>query len=269
MPFDTVAHPRKSCKGALLVYMWDAQVKRDGKPPVGGLRGKPRGLSEASKRHLKRKLRNAEAEWEAFVTLTYPREFPKDGRVVKRHLNRFLQEVSRISCGTALYLWGMEWQKRGAPHLHVVLSVWIPKEWLSKTWYRIVGSGDPRHLRAGTQVESPRDVGPLRAYFCTQYLEKGDSKQPPRGFRMPGRMWGCTRGLAKPKSELRLTENGGNRSVRLMRRAERARRGGRPPHHQRWRGGRKGMTLYGGSSIGEAIGVWLEREGEAQRLHEL
>ena len=39
-------------------------------------------------------------------------------------------------------------------------------EWISATWYRIVGSGDEKHLKAGTRIEPIETWGGVIYYIC-------------------------------------------------------------------------------------------------------
>ncbi len=148
-------------------------------------------FSWRSARRLRHLVRNSEDIWKAFITLTYPEEYPCNGRVTKRHLNAFLQFLrSRgVKC-----VWVLEFQSRGAPHYHVIVSEFIPKEEIAERWYRIVGSGDERHLRAGTGISTIRSKGELYGYLSS-YIKKLDQKIPPEGFEDVGRFWGSSRNL--------------------------------------------------------------------------
>lgn len=120
-----------------------------------------------------------------FVTLTYPKEYPSD-KEAKEHLDTLGKRLKRIWPTVAL-VWRIEKQKRGAPHFHlVILGVsFLPKEWLAGAWYAIVGSGDEKHLYAGTQVQRVRRFGQLIAY-ASKYLAKVDKETD----YPDGRQWG-------------------------------------------------------------------------------
>ena len=64
------------------------------------------------------------------------------------------------------------------------------KFWLSRTWYEVVGSGDIKHLLAGTRVE-PTFSFKHAMFYVSKYVakyEKGGEKQV---FEYPiGRYWG-------------------------------------------------------------------------------
>src|SRR6185503_11803793 len=89
-----------------------------------------------------------------FVTLTYPKQFPSDPGSYRSHLASFFKRLKR-AFPTFSAIWKLEFQKRGAPHYHVLIFgvPFLAKEWLSRCWYAIARSGDERHFRAGTQVQ--------------------------------------------------------------------------------------------------------------------
>ncbi len=135
------------------------------------------------------------------VTLTYPGEagaafIPRDGRTVHRHLRSFLKRWER-RWGAPVGLWKLEFQRRGAPHLHLFLStppdamVGDVRAWVAETWWVIVGSGDEDHRRAGTGVD-PWDGTPTR--YAWKYAKADPAKeqqhQVPEGFANVGRWWG-------------------------------------------------------------------------------
>lgn len=148
-------------------------------------------FSWRSARRLRHLIRNSEDTWKAFVTLTYPAEYPCNGRETKAHLNAFLQFLRRKGIKS---VWVLEFQSRGAPHYHVIVSGFIPKEEIAERWYRIVGSGDERHLRAGTGISAIRSKRHLYGYLLS-YIKKLDQKTPPEEFEDVGRFWGSSRNL--------------------------------------------------------------------------
>ena len=124
---------------------------------VGGLRGSVRGFTKASRHRMLQFFQTIDREkcgMPLFVTLTYPGEWPGNAKWWKRDLEVWLARLKRARPG-AWAVWRLEPQRRGAPHYHLLvfgLAV-LAKEWLSRTWFEVVGSGDQRHLRAGTQVQ--------------------------------------------------------------------------------------------------------------------
>jgi hypothetical protein len=137
--------------------------------------------------------------------LTYPKSYPADGRIVKRHWDTLRRRLQFIESAG---LWVLEFQRRGAPHIHA-LSSRLPgalvngktgeriafRSWLSNTWSRIVdardedGEPDLRHLVAGTRVEHLREKHAAAAY-AAKYASKWEQKEVPEDFQNVGRFWG-------------------------------------------------------------------------------
>lgn len=184
-------------------------------------RGKVRRFTFDSHRRLVQVLRSTADLWTGTCTLTYPEKFPADGRKVKRHLDAFLRYLRRRDIA---YMWVLEFQKRGAPHFHLLLNGWLPRDrWekdgrqvaagtpgavlarrgIESEWYGIVGSGEEKHLRAGTEIhaiQSPahaKDYISKRAEQLLDYMGKLDQKDVPDCYVNVGRFWGCSRMLEK------------------------------------------------------------------------
>jgi len=131
-----------------------------------------------------------------FYTLTYPGSFSNDPRVWKRDLDAFIHRMKREFpdlCGT----WRLEPQKRGAPHFSGFLwgcdYLGTPKgkAWFSRAWYEVVGSGDERHLRAGTGISRELMIE-TRIFYLAKYQTKKEKGGVSQEFDYPvGRYWGC------------------------------------------------------------------------------
>lgn len=159
----------------------------------GGRRGVVVGFSESSKRSLRRKLmavpwqkyaessRFAESGRAYFITLTYPAIWSEDWQVWKRDLDVFLHRLKRRFAQLQGLIWKLEYQRRGAPHFHIVaffasrVEKGFLRSWLAPGWFESVGSGDANHLLAGTSADpvyiDHRGVSALMAYMC-KYLQK-------------------------------------------------------------------------------------------------
>lgn len=157
-----------------------------------GLKSQITEFSKASRKNLAFVASNTQSEFTRMITLTYPSEYTNDGRESKKHLNAILQWMRRR--GLKHYLWFLEFQKRGAPHYHILIdgSPEISKDELSEAWYRIVGSNDERHLLAGTRIEGAKNKRGLHNY-AVKYASKLYQKNIPVDFRNVGRLWGCDR----------------------------------------------------------------------------
>ena len=176
------------------VYRQDVVVLRQGishKAPTPA-RGTVTVFSRKSRQRLAFVASNTDVMFTSMLTLTYPREFPNDGHDVKHNLKMFLKELRR-KVGQVSVLWFLEFQKRGAPHIHLLLRgvrVYKPMQrWVSETWYRLCGTGDERHLRAGTRLERIRKPNGARNY-AVKYAHKMVQKSVPEHYRNVGRFWG-------------------------------------------------------------------------------
>ena len=165
----------------------------------GGIRGKVRGFSKASRRNLLRHL--ASIDRRTFraskgqliaVTLTYPREYPDDSLVCKDHLKALRKRLERRYGGFAAF-WRMGIQKRGAWHFHLLLfvsrsfgSVGELRSFISSSWYEVCGKVSEGHLRVGTRVEEIRNWKQATSY-AERYLAK--EEEFPEGLET-GRIWG-------------------------------------------------------------------------------
>jgi hypothetical protein len=161
----------------------------------GGVRSNVTTFSNAAKRRLFFTARNF-PDLDIMLTLTYPADFPMDGRLVKNHWRRFRQWMVRN--GGKKGLWVLEFQKRGAPHFHIFLQQPLDRIAVSEAWYRIVKSGDPKHLQAGTRIERfifPPAIGG----YVMKYAAKLEQKEVPRGYESVGRFWGTWAILKSPK----------------------------------------------------------------------
>lgn len=177
----------------LEIYQHDAKLIREDKDTVkrpqkgGGLRKKITKFSKQSAKNLKFHMNNSKVKFSNMITLTYPSEFPTNGIEVKYHLNRFTKFLKDQKCE---YTWIIEFQKRGAPHFHLITDTYIDKNLVSNVWYNIVNSGDQKHLVAGTKCERLR-LGRVGAKsYVRKYLNKAEQKDVPEGYKDVGRFWG-------------------------------------------------------------------------------
>lgn len=185
----------------------------------GGKRGKISGFSRKSRLRLMRAIaKTRKSELPCFVTLTYPGEYSEDPKVWKKHLRAFTARLER-KFPEISGMWKLEFQKRGAPHYH--LLVW-GVEWVKLlffvpgAWYEVVGSGDIRHFKAGTQVSKVRSWRGVMAY-ASKYLGKLESVPSDE----PGRFWGIFNADMIPWAEMRkiaLTDREAVKLLRLLRR---------------------------------------------------
>jgi len=157
----------------------------------------------AAANRLRRFIDNYHIDFQGMVTLTYGATWPNDGRIVKQHLNAFFERLRRSNWFDSHSLvWWLEFQARGAPHIHMVVTGWLSKVWVTNAWHEI--SGAPKE--SATRVEQLRQADQAGSY-AAKYAAKSDQKEVPEGFTNVGRFWGC-RG-AKPAG-------GGPRSPKVV-----------------------------------------------------
>jgi len=172
-------------EGATFIRLKIGGVKRG-----GGIRGAVKGLSSGSRKRMMDFFNRLPVEHRAralFVTLTYPGEYSGEWKDWKRDLDAFVKRLQRKWPQSAL-VWKMEFQRRGAPHFHLV--VWrvkhMSKTWLSDAWYNTVKSNDERHRVAGTQVKEVWG-GEQALFYLVKYISKKDDAIIQDGT---GRVWG-------------------------------------------------------------------------------
>lgn len=122
-----------------------------------------------------------------FLTLTYPSLFPSQPSVYTGHFAAFLKRLKRTFPKSSA-LWKLEFQKRGAPHYHLLVFgvPFIARDWLSRSWFQIARTGDERHLRAGTQVQRVKSTRQAISYVA-KYVAKVAEDVPDSHH---GRFWG-------------------------------------------------------------------------------
>ena len=134
---------------------------------------------------------NSVNDWLSMVTLTYPLQWPSDGKIVKKHLQEILRGCKLRSFSV---LWVMEYQTRGAPHFHLLCSV-PPSHtgWMRPLWSHALDTDDRRHLKRGFHVtplqhSQENNLG-MCVYLATHGAKKHQKTVPP-GVTNSGRWWG-------------------------------------------------------------------------------
>lgn len=148
-------------------------------------------FSDDARRRLAFVAANTSVNFQTMITLTYPNCFPGNGKLVKKHLRAFLMRLRR-NYDKPDYLWFLEFQKRGAPHFHVLITTrYTPamKSYISQAWYEIVGSEDAKHRKAGTRVEAVRSKDGATRY-ALKYAAKMRQKEVPGDYQNVGRFYG-------------------------------------------------------------------------------
>lgn len=187
MPFEITAYADKVIARRI-----------DTEPKGGGRRGKIGYFSRGSRRRMLGMIAEIRDNFEGalFVTLTYPSEYPTDPRIFKRHLDNFLKRIARYFEDTR-GIWRLEFQRRGAPHYHLLLwginenLTWI-RRYIAKVWYEVVHSGDGKHARAGTNVQRIESRKHAGRYVSKYAAKEQDTPMIPATGEViaPGRYWG-------------------------------------------------------------------------------
>lgn len=179
------------------------------------------------------------------LTLTYPSawvELVPSADQALAHLKAMRSRIERATGRTALAIWKREFQRRGAPHFHLLLPLPTTingesvQEWVSRAWFEIVDSADPKHLVAGTGIdwaEGLRSVDPVRVarYFSGHAAPSGRSRKEYQNVAPDvwldngsvGRFWGFW-GLVPAESTVELSKADLVEVRRVLRRLDRSRR---------------------------------------------
>src|SRR5687768_8071616 len=198
-----VAYVSSAVGGSLSTLSFeDTKTRNQLSPPRrhgGGIRDRVRGFSRTSRTNLLRRLASINRtafkgfrERMIFVTLTYPRKYPEDPELCKRHLKALRKRLQR-EYGSFAAFWRLGIQQRGAWHFHLLLfvgssvgSIGELRRFISSSWYEVTGQVSEGHLRAGTRVE------PVKKWKqATSYVERYMAKPEefPEGLQT-GRIWG-------------------------------------------------------------------------------
>lgn len=170
-----------------------------------------------------------------------------DGASVKRHMVLWRKRFQREYREAARYIWKLEFQRRGAPHIHLWMAPPISPgssgrgfaQWLSETWAEVVDHPDAeekaRHRLAGTAIDVRNglkacDPKRLAIYFTKhsspnlngdkeyQHIVPELWRRPGRG---PGRFWGVY-GLKKAVSTVEIAQDVYLSARRIVRRWSRS-----------------------------------------------
>nr|YP_010736376.1 hypothetical protein P8547_mgp35 [Zygnema circumcarinatum]QKQ14705.1 hypothetical protein [Zygnema circumcarinatum]WEL36349.1 hypothetical protein [Zygnema circumcarinatum] len=134
------------------------------------------------------------------ITLTYPSNYPMDGRVCKSHLNRLLTQIRSDYKGLK-YVWCMELKERGAPHFHIFTTCPLPgRTYISASWYHIVNYGDKKHLATGTQVK-PLNNSKKGEKVCNCKESHGETSERSSRGATEGRSWRPKGGAGDRRAE--------------------------------------------------------------------
>jgi len=171
-----------------------------------GVRGEIREFSRKSRRRLQMQANRLRWEPAMMTLLSFSDDFPRDGHVVQRLVNAWLTAARREGCGH--YVRFLEWQRRGAPHIHVVFEHDLgvaSRRKLAAVWARLL----VKHLGIGVAQaarvrrfhanvmnwQGPRSSPDGLVRYALKYASKSCyQKVVPDGYVNPGRWWQTSRG---------------------------------------------------------------------------
>ncbi len=177
----------------------------------GGQRGKIQEFSRASRRRMMgmvNSINYSKISLPYFVTLTYHHDWPEDPGERKEQVKGLKKRIERV-WGSVSYIYRQEHQRRGAPHFHLLLWLHAPEQHIqhpgqrlmrlqnniSWWWNEIADPGNMKHLDAGTNVSSCRNLRHLNGYL-SKYVAKVETLAA--GIGAAGKSWGisdpCQRG---------------------------------------------------------------------------
>lgn len=194
--------------GVLCTYKSEAPFGK----ACGGRKSDIAELSVESRKRLAFTASNASCGWASMITLTYGAEYPQNGKQVKRDLNLFLSALRYRITGVK-YLWFLEFQQRGAPHVHILLSSSFEElafghlvgKWivLSSAYAESEISEENirkfnLHQKDGVydfwqNARSERGL----SHYAVKYATKTEQKSVPTSYQSVGRFWGASRGLVE------------------------------------------------------------------------
>lgn len=174
-------------------------------------KSRKRLLTQAARLDLETYLKDNRA---IFITLTYGQTFPSP-KTAKKHLFTLLKRFRRLA-PQASGIWRLEFQKRGAPHLHIVLFnfPYFSKDDLKVAWKEIVGdaycdwsSGTP--IAPFTRIEAISNTRKVVSYVA-KYVAKVEADSSSGFNDVPyltageniGRLWGVFNRQNLPLAEL-------------------------------------------------------------------
>src|SRR5438445_4731657 len=104
--------------------MIKVNIPLSGEKKGGGEREECKGFSESSRRRLIQKMAqwNMNGLYASFVTLTYPAIYTEDWKQWKNDLDNFFKRIERKYSYLVGLVWRIEFQKRGAPHFHLIVA---------------------------------------------------------------------------------------------------------------------------------------------------
>lgn len=189
-------------------------------------RGKVRMFTKKSRERLAFTVNATRVSLMSMLTLTYPKTYPVDGKIVKRDLDAVRAKLRRAGLN---YLWVLEFQARGAPHLHILTDsagvtprqrvdfglYWTHRVVTSK-WFilQCPPSEYHKHVMRAARFNTHVDVWSMLKNpeegiaYVMAYAAKTAQKTCPPEFESVGRWWGCSNDVRPDQiTEVPVTED--------------------------------------------------------------
>ncbi len=146
-----------------------------------------------------------------FLTLTYPATYSNDYKDWKRDINVFFKRLYRFNPYLSA-IWKLEFQKRGAPHYHIMIFNTDPfrryinhkalSTLIALYWYEIVGSNDEKHLKAGINYQPVSTYKAVRGYISKYVAKEATEEEAEIMHKFVGRYYGTHNKEALPITEI-------------------------------------------------------------------
>jgi hypothetical protein len=204
------------------------EIIRECKGEIKGKRPERGNIKMQSKKSLLRLMflmQATQLQFTSMITLTYPKIFPTDGRIVKRDVAAIVQKIRRKDYK---YLWFLEFQKRGAPHVHILVDnkvitprmrvdfglYWTTQIALSDWFCKACPASmyDREVIKMAKVNTHPTVWQFLRTRdgarnYVTKYASKERQKTVPKQYFGVGRFWGSSRDLRPKGIQFDVTED--------------------------------------------------------------
>lgn len=162
-------------------------------------RGKIVRMTEQSKSRMVAALQDLLPSYRFMGTLTVGADWDRDGSAFKALLDRFFVwflAAMRRASGNPVedsVFWFLEFQARGAPHVHFFYTTRVPWESAAKKWADLLGC--QKLFRTATRFETLRSGKGRSARggaiaYARKYARKSEQKEVPEDYRSVGRFWG-------------------------------------------------------------------------------
>lgn len=165
--------------------------KGHSRAPKTARRGNIKGISSKSRYRLIKLLAKINRPDEPlFITLTY-RSFTDVFADWKRHLDNF-RRVLADDFPELAAVWRLEFQKRGAPHFHILLWLGVVRllseveARLTEIWTRVIGQREAANVEHGCEVVPVTDFRKSAFYISVYQAKDGQD----RDDIATGREWG-------------------------------------------------------------------------------